>query len=491
MVHWERTVRTLFVVAVTIELLVAGALLVFARPIADDFVRQYDGITRGWWGVVTDNYLHWCGRWASMGLEGLLMPRVMKFPAYSVSLATLAAVQLTAFYAFVHLLLADAVRFGGRVGLALGLWAIHWAGTPEPGQSAYWLTGGIENQLSLSLALILVCLVARIQPRSPVRRALWLIVGSLTAIFITGMHELVGVMLTVALAIGSFVSYRWQTRNRRVWWTLLIVSATGLLITIAAPGNAIRTGHFDHSGQIAKSIGLTARFMLRDVPVWAADPKLLGASLFLFLSPWFAGLSPAWLRRSDVRWVLLIPGATLLCITAGAAATAWGTGSSPPGRSQAPMHVLFLLGGFGTLLVGTRWPDNWITRREPPARFLQYAGLFVAAVALLGIGNTNLALRDFDKRVRPWHRAMQERERLLRTATPRSELVVPRVPRFPDSYFDNDITEDPAAWQNQALARSYHLASVRLESPAEEWLRRSNAQSSPNRLAGEPTDHSP
>ena len=108
-----------------------------------------------------------------------------------------------------------------------------------------------------------------------------------------------------------------------------------------------------------------------------------------------------------------------------------------------------------------------------PRGFLQYAGLFVAAVALLGIGNTNLALRDFDKRVRPWHRAMEERDRLLQAATPTSEVVVPRTPRIPDCFFDNDITEDKAAWQNQAVARSYGVSSVRLESPAEEWLRRS------------------
>ena len=77
MVHWERTVRTLCVVAVAVEVLVAFALMVFVRPMADDFVRQYDGITRGWWGVISHNYLHWCGRWTSMGLEAIAMPRVM------------------------------------------------------------------------------------------------------------------------------------------------------------------------------------------------------------------------------------------------------------------------------------------------------------------------------------------------------------------------------------------------------------------------------
>ena len=163
------------------------------------------------------------------------------------------------------------------------------------------------------------------------------------------MHELVGVMLAAALAIGSFVSHQWRTANRWVWLTLLGVASAGLLITVAAPGNLVRAGHFDHSQQLGKSIGLTARFVFRDVPVWVADPKLVGASLFLFLSPWFAGLSPGWLKRPHIPWHFLIPGTTLLCLTAGAAATAWGTGSSPPGRAQEPMHALLLLGWFGTL----------------------------------------------------------------------------------------------------------------------------------------------
>lgn len=464
------------IVAIGVELVAAFALMFFAHPMADDFVRYHDGVTRGWWGVVQDNYLHWCGRWTSMGLEALVMPYALDGPMYAACLAVLGAAQLAAFYAFVHLLLADAVTAGRRIGLAFCVWAIHWAGTPMPGETTYWLTGGVENQLSLSLAVILICLVVRTRPRTVVHKGLWLAVWSVAALLITGMHELVGVMLTVALAIGSFVSYRLHSPNRHAWWTLLAVAALGVLIVGAAPGNLVRSGYFENSRQMARTLGLTARFLCRDVPVWAADPKLAGASLFLILSPWFAGLSPGWVRWPSIPWRVLIPGATLGCLAVAAAATAWGTGSSPPGRSQDPMHVLFVLGWFGTLLACTRWQDNWITRREPPATGLQYAGLFVLGVALLGIGNTNLALRDFDKRVLPWHRAMQEREMLLRGATLTSEVVVRRVPRMPTSFFDNDITEDASAWQNHALARRYGVSSVRLESPAEDWLRRTGAQ---------------
>ena len=241
---------------------------------ADDFVRHYDGMTRGWWGVVTHNYLHWCGRWASMGLEAMVMPRVLDSRAYAACLAAVCVVQLAAFYAFVDLLLVETVSLTRRIGLALCLWAIHWAGTPEPGQTSYWLTGCIENQLSFSLAVILVCLVARSRPRSPMRNTLWLTVGSLAALFVTGMHELVGAVLVAALAIGSFVGHRWRTDNRWFWFTLLGVAAAGLTVTVAAPGNLVRAGHFEHSQQLGKTIGLTARFVFRDVPVWFADPKL-------------------------------------------------------------------------------------------------------------------------------------------------------------------------------------------------------------------------
>jgi hypothetical protein len=131
---------------------------------------------------------------------------------------------------------------------------------------------------------------------------------------------------------------------------------------------------------------------------------------------------------------------------------------------------VFLFGWFGTLLVWTRWSDNWITRREPPVAFLQTVAAFVLGVALLGVGNTNVALRDFDQRVIPWHLAMQHREAML-TAAESEDLVVPQTPPTPNIFFDADISQHQSLWQNQAVAKCYGLSSVRIESDLERLLR--------------------
>ena len=111
---------------------------------------------------------------------------------------------------------------------------------------------------------------------------------------------------------------------------------------------------------------------------------------------------------------------------------------------------------------------------------LAYAEQLTAALALLGIsllasGNTHLALRDFDKRIRPWHRAMLQRDELAKAAQPGSHLVVPEAPAIPSIFFTNDICDDPDDWRNVLYSQFYRLASVRVESPLDRAQREAAA----------------
>jgi hypothetical protein len=457
-----KAARGLAVCAVVIVLAVAFAAMWFAHPLTDDLVRWREGLSGDWLSAVRFYYLQWTGRWSAMALDLALLPWLAGH-LYGAALAVMALVQLAACFAFVRLALRQCISARCALGLAACLFALHWSGMPSPGESFYWVTGGTEYQLSISLATILIWLAACFRPERRLLRCGWIAALTLLAIFTTGLHELIALMLALVLTIAAWIAYRIRSGTFPTWCWLLAIAIAGLLISLLAPGNAARATSFVHGKEPLRAVGLTAKFLLRDLPTWIADPKLLGATLFLFLSPWFARLRPGWLAWEGIAWSRLIPAAGLCCIVLGAAAPTYATGSSPPDRVGNLLHFVFLIAWFATLLTATRWPDNWIMQRDPPAPLLQTAALASLGLALLTTGNSNLGLRDFDKRITRWDAAMQERERLAASTAPGSTLVLPAAPPIPNLFMQADLQPDPSDWRNQVFARFHGLGSVRLE----------------------------
>lgn len=447
--------------AVATVLVAAFVPMYFAHPLADDLARWHEGARDGWFSVMRHNYLDWSGRWAATGLEGAVLPYLAGH-RYGLALAVLAVIQLAACYAFVRLMLGECLTRRISLGLATCFFALYWSGMPAPGETVYWISGGIEYQLSISLATIVLWLAAAM-PDSGLVRGLCVASICLVILFLTGLHELTALMLAVALAIAASVSYRRRDGRLGTWCCWLAVATAGLFVNGLAPGNAARASVFVNAHSIPKTLGLTAKFMLRDVSIWIADPRLLSASLFLFLSPWFARLRPAWLGWAGIDWRRILPGVGALFLILGAAIPAFATNCSPPGRAENLLYFVFLTTWFATLLACTRWPENWILRGEPPAPLLQAAALGILGLSLACTGNTSSALRDFDKRIVRWHQAMQLREELAATAARGVDLVVPAMPPLPAVFFDNDISRDPGEWQNQLFANFYGLSTVRLE----------------------------
>jgi hypothetical protein len=139
------SVTTAFAVAIP-----TLALVYFAEPVADDFVRAAVVDVRQY---VRWTYSHWSGRWAAVGLEALLFSKLPLLSIYSAILWGLQVVHFLALLAFWHTVVGSTISLPGRLSLALGSYVFLLAGYSDPGQTVYWASGGIEYQLSVSLAL--------------------------------------------------------------------------------------------------------------------------------------------------------------------------------------------------------------------------------------------------------------------------------------------------------------------------------------------------
>ena len=452
---WE---KRLCGAAITGALAVAAALFRYVHPLADDFARGYKGRATGVLPSVVDEYFNWTGRWASSSSSYLLTSSFDLVRLYPL-LAMIAPALLAA--AVPVLLRAAGVGTTGRQRLALaaGALAISWAGMPHPGETVYWLTGGVDYLTGLALSLLLLAGLLREQSaRLPVVEGAGL---CLLAVLATGFHEIVGLVLCLALAGGTLRAGLARDPRRGRWMACLAAALAGFLAVAAAPGNAVRRAAFPLAGDLGVAALLTVKQGFEVVP-WILDLRLLtGTALLLLLAPEaLAGRQPR-TRAWDV-WIAALTW--LAAVGAAFAAASWAIGAPMPGRMLAGIYLVFLAGWFWVLVMlaqrcaGRREP---LLTATPPMRRVAVA-LF--ATSLLLTGNTWRALLDLRSDAPAFGAAMRDRWRTLATARARGagDAVVARLPARPRSYAGFELHEDPAYWENWGVAHYFGLRSVRL-----------------------------
>lgn len=445
-------------------LLAAGRLLPFASPWADDICRAGQARQIGVGPAVALTYRTLSGRWSGVGLALALGRTLDPDRCYPwLLLAANLALPASA-YALLSQAFAGRLSRRTRAVLSLGLLALYWDGMPSPQQSWYWLTGVLENQLSISFGLLLMAgLIRAARVGQPALSGAAAGLAAL-AVVAVGMHELYGAYLCALVLLGTALAYRIGSPGRGAWAVVAVAAVLGLAVVVLAPGNAARLGHQGarHTGA---SLAMLARGWAAIARAWLLDPKVLLATLLLVGHPRASQATPEWLRRHRVGWaaaaVLLTVG-----LLAGVILVNWWTKPHLlPGRTQSAIYLLFLLGWFAAAYALLTLPVP-----TPRPVWAVLAGGF--ALALVGTGNVLTARADLAGPVPEFYRrAMRERDRLLRAAVAAGDRN-PRVPPIvtvPKCFPFVDISDDPSHAQfgyvNMHYCLYYGLESIGFRPP--------------------------
>jgi hypothetical protein len=462
----DRLAHFLFLSTSVAVLVPALALVFFAEPVADDFERA---ISVDVSHAVASAYSHRTGRWAEIGLDSFLLSRLPMLSVYSGLLLGLQVVHFFALLAFWQMLVGSAISLWGRLGLALGSLAFLLAGYPEPSETVYWVPGGIEYQLPVSLALLCLALLS-VTTRVPLRPSHALPRAFVLGVFgvaITGLHELVALALSGVLFTGTVFVLVERRPNPGIWLILLVFVALGTALSVFAPGNAERGAvDFPYGRSISYGIMALGKLLMR-VLRWI-DLKLVAASV-LFALTFGPQLRPSKQdppHRARIRtWAIPIAGASILL--GSCALLTFATGGVGPVRSHNLLYMEFCIAWFTSFVTvlkiapGLRWPVNSSTRawRNVAATFF--------CVSLIGSMNHGMATRDLLLHAVPWGRAMAERYELVRQAAKlngaAADVVVPPV--VPPAVFwrELDIRHDPDFPINRFFATYFGVRSIRVE----------------------------
>ncbi len=360
-------------------------------------------------------------------------------------------------------------------------------------QGFFWYNGAIYYMGMYGIALfyigLLLLLYSGFDARHKRSSVIGTIVASLLGFLLGGANYLTAlsaVLVSVLLCVGSVLRKHLSgsssqanipnTRHAaRVIYLIIptVCSVIGLLISMLAPGNSVRAGTLGGLSPV-KAVLVSFLYSLRYIiDEWMTWPVLL---IFVVIAPFFWVLAGEILGDKsncfDHPVIAFILGFGVM--SANITAPLYATGNIDAGRIQAVFWAqsLLIIVLLEFYLIG--WLRRTVYASEPElsdtamkaAAFC--AALFVFGSALCVQANPDYytftsAIQDL-RNGSAGRYAAEQRERLTVLLDDRIEdAVLQELSVNPDLLFFSDITEDPAEWTNDAMARYYGKNSVTLK----------------------------
>ena len=406
--RWLICSAVLTVASLLANLTILIIFIYLSVPHNDDWVRAVlylidtkDQLAAGFSEYMHWLYYNWSGRWASIGIAAWVFPKVdmiRVYPWMVVALFCFHWLALSLLYwrlRGLHKRLSGVdILFGGVSLIML------WACMPNHGSNFYWVTGSLENQLSVSLMVILfVALTSSSWTTCSLpARGICLFIVSVMIIFVTGMHELFSMAFLMAIFVGALIAIKTRSGSLLVWCVAIVSSLIGCWICIDAPGNEVRFQSFppayiSQRHQISSTLFGVFKGVWNEMSAWLLDPKLLLSIVVAWSLGSFRGNS--WIERHRHVLRLAVPTATIGIVLASVAAVHWSLGHSYelPARTWGGLYTIFFIGAICSAFL---FSPQLLTRR-PNGSGLTYelpAISCLLSIALITTGSFRVGFED-------------------------------------------------------------------------------------------------
>ncbi len=444
----------------------------FSRYMTDDFCIINESVHTD----IISETLSWYNTWGGRLSQPVALLSALKlgqaFPAIS-PLLLIAAWMVALAWALVELARWFGVERPFLKGILVALLIVYatLAGTPQLGQSLYWLSAAYAYTAPLPLFALMLAIIFR-AARTDQMRVWIVIIGALLAFIVGSFAEPVVTFELMALLLLFAGFWAFMRTNRAVQIVLaaqIIGAIIALVLMVASPGNAIREVNFEASPSFIHTILFSfvdgISYLLLFAPTLALGAVLgsvgLAALLAIYTPSRLNAFSPSRLLLILLAWLIV----NVIISAAFMAPGIYATNAPPPARSLIVIqfNAAIFYAGVGYLAgiilrrqMRPKQPDGW-----------RPLGIAMAVVLLLiaPLGTTLTFSREaqvYAQFSREWDRDDQ----LLRTANADSGVV--SLPPFTVDVARglglDSLSTDPAGWVNQCVAEYYGVQSVALDS---------------------------
>lgn len=405
-----------------------------------------------------------------------LSPVVFAIEHYGVHAVILLCAHLAAWFVFLLHMLGRRLGLNRRVCLhmALALSALSLVFLPDIVEGIYWFNGAWFYTGAQAAALItLVCCDVLSSCRGSRTRTALLALFCAAALFALGMDNYITAMMTAA-ALFMMALQRLLAKDKKeaIRTALLLVPiGAGLLISVIAPGNAVRMerdgAHQSGIGWLLLSIGWTLRSAVHYILRFSLRTPLL--ALLVSCTPLLCreaeAAAPKKARRCPPVWAAAAGFYLILC--AMIIPHMYSSGYAGSGRvvNMYHLYVLIALPILWVMVLLRLAPAvraRLSSAKAQKACLILGAALLALCLAMGQQGNYVKLVRDQMDGTQAKYAAQFAHEyALCEAAGPQDDVVLPpwtvqTVTGKPTAY------EDPAMWTNEAMANYFGVKSVRV-----------------------------
>jgi hypothetical protein len=445
-------------------------LSIFAWPAADDFcfaaiVRQL-----GFRDALSFWYFNWSGRYTSnlilsvFGASGNIVA-VYPYAAMFVLVSTWLSFSFLAWTIARHIFSFRFPLLAGAIATILFI-----AGTPDPAQTFYWVTGSFEYQLGNVFLILLIALFIRREAAAdgkPLRTVI-LLLSALLTVAATGANEVSLILTCMLIACGTWYSIRRQRQSRLFWLTLLVISIASILASVLAPGNFQRFLSLGTDKMLRPAPWMAVFLYLPWVALrllyWLSNLGLWASAFIIFIATAEAARKMLYSEGKFRRQFLAVPAFWIGGIFALNAIGFLINRYPLPERAESVVLLLFLLGWYPSFLIlGHFIAGDGI--RNLGGRFV-LAAMALLLVSMMGTPNVFEGYKDAYRGYR-YASEMRERFAAIEAAKKRGdkEITLASISRPPGTLFAADLTSDPKNHRNVCLGEYYGFNAVRLGTP--------------------------
>jgi len=315
-------------------------------------------------GVVAEKFQSWQGTFSAIFLMAL-QPGVFGLSYYQITpylmLGALIASTLLLTYTLLCSLLGVSKRVWLILGLALSFFSIQLCVSPREG--FFWYNGAVYYTLFHSFLLVLATLVIQLfRAKRAWVRVVFAVLGVLLAAILSGGNYATAmVCLELLVCAIGYAVYQKQYRLLAAFVLMLLVFGAGMLVSVSAPGNAVRQASVVASGYMPSGPVKAILLSLALGGAMAVGWFDLAAVVVILLTVLLVG--PA-LRRINIRFRYpLLVVAFLFCVFASQFTPSVYAATSPgPYRLRNVAYFVYLL----LVALSAAYVTGWAQRKFAP-----------------------------------------------------------------------------------------------------------------------------
>lgn len=477
----KKVLAIVFMVAFIISLVPIVVTAFYSVPVFDDYTFGYlshKSVTEGgslFIGAIeaTKNfYLEWQGFYTSNFIAAFQLFNIDVGLYFISNLLIIFSVLFSVFY-FSNVILKKVFGLGmaDYILITVPVATLLIQFLPSLAEGFYWMDGSL-SMLTQSIMLLIFSFVIQYKLAcTKGKRAFYFILSVVFMLIISGTSILTYITMMLVFILALIYSFSKKYNTKSLIITLMLIYTVGIIISLIAPGNAVR---IEQNGGTGYSLIMSIIYaLISSVDCFSKWTTLSTIAVLLFISLVFYNIAQK--SKFQFRNPLLVFVISYLIYAARMSIQFFSLGYLGAPRQMNNYYFGYIIMVTISTLYFVGWLSKKIKVSSNNVKQLSDADLHQKVIVLIFLlmffvsGCFNVGVKNVASVSTSWSLLkgetqqysveMHERINLYENSDIKNVAVKP-ISKIPDCFMDEPLKSDPDYWTNRSVAKYYNKETV-------------------------------